>query len=92
MVSSSWADNKVVRHLDYRWECAKLDCDELDFFEIEFNSVIVKVEVFEIVDSLSSVDLFLDILLDWGNVCKPKVIRACYVLNVFSNSLELVHM
>jgi hypothetical protein len=74
MVSPSWADDKVVWCLDYRWEHAKLDCDKLDFFEIEFNLVVVQVEVLEIVDSSSGVDLFLNILLDRGDMCEPKVI------------------
>jgi hypothetical protein len=64
MVSSSWADNEAVWHLDYWWECAKLDCVKPNFLEVEFDSVIVKVEIFEIADSLSSMDLFFDILLN----------------------------
>jgi hypothetical protein len=75
MVSSSWADNEVMRHLDYRRECTELDRDKLNFLEIEFNLVVVKVKIFEIADSSSSADLFLNVLLDWGNVHEPKVIR-----------------
>jgi hypothetical protein len=74
MVSSSWTDDKAVRCLDYWQEHAELDCDKPNFLEIEFNSVIVKVEIFKIVDSLSGMDLFLDKLLDWGDVHEPKVI------------------
>ena len=76
MVSSFWADNKAVWHLDYWQKCAELDCDKPNFLEVEFNSVIVEVEIFKIMDSSSSTDLFLDILLDWGDVCKPEVIGA----------------
>ena len=76
MVSSSWANDKVVWHLDDRRERAELDCDEPNFLEVEFDSVVVEIKVFKVVDSLSSTDLFFDILLNWGNMHKPEVIRA----------------
>jgi hypothetical protein len=76
MMSSSRANDKAVQCLDKWQERAKLDCDELNFFEIEFDSVIVKVEIFKIVDSLSGADLFFNILLNRGNMCEPKVIGA----------------
>jgi hypothetical protein len=74
MVSSSWANNEAVWHLDYWWKHAKSDCDKPNFFEIEFDLVIIEVKVFEIVDSLSGMDLFFDVLLNQGNVYEPKVI------------------
>jgi hypothetical protein len=76
MVSSSWANYQAVWRLYDRQEHAELDCDESNFFEIEFDSVVVKVKIFKVADSSSSADLFLDVLLNWGNVCEPEVIRA----------------
>jgi hypothetical protein len=74
MVSSSWANDKVVWHLDDWWKHAKLDCDKSNFLEIEFNSVIVEIKVFEVADSSSGADLFFDILLNWGDMHEPEVI------------------
>jgi hypothetical protein len=76
VVSPSRANDKAVRHLDERWKHAELDCNELNFFEIEFNLVVVEVKIFKIADSLSSVDLFFNVLLDQGDVHEPKVIGA----------------
>ena len=59
---------------DWR-ECAKLDCDEPDFLEVEFDLVVVRIKVFEVADSLSGADLFLNILLNRGNMREPEVIR-----------------
>jgi hypothetical protein len=74
MVSSSWANDKAVWHLDYWWKCAELDCDKLNFLEIKFDLVVVEVEIFKIVDSSASADLFFDILLNWGDMCEPEVV------------------
>jgi hypothetical protein len=76
MVSSSWANDKAVWHLDDWRERAKLDRDKLDFFEIKFDSVVVKVEIFEVSDSSSGTDLFFDVLLNRGDVCEPEVVGA----------------
>jgi hypothetical protein len=76
MVSSSWANDKAVWCLDDWRERAELDRDEPNFFEVDLNSVVVKVEVLQIADSSSGADLFLDELLDQGNVRKPEVIGA----------------
>jgi hypothetical protein len=76
MVGSSWANDKAVWRLDYWWERAKLDCDESNFLEVEFNSVVVEVKIFKIADSLSGTDLFFDVLLNWGNMREPEVIGA----------------
>jgi hypothetical protein len=76
MVSSSWANDKAVWRLDDWRERAKLDRDEPNFFEVDLDSVVVKVEVFKIADSSSSADLFFDVLLDRGDVCEPEVIGA----------------
>jgi hypothetical protein len=65
-----------VWRLDDWWERAELDHDKPNFFEVDLDSVVVKVEVLKIADSSSGVDLFLDELLDWGNVRKPEVIGA----------------
>jgi hypothetical protein len=45
MVGSSWANDKVVWRLDDWRESTKLDRDKLDFLEIEFNSVVVKIKI-----------------------------------------------
>jgi hypothetical protein len=76
MVSSSWTNDKVVWCLDDWQKRAKLDGDEPNFLKVEFDSVVVKVKVFKIADSSSSADLFLDVLLDRGNVCEPEVVGA----------------
>jgi hypothetical protein len=76
MVSSSWANNKAVWHLDDWWERAKLDRDEPNFFEVDLDSVVVKIKIFEVADSSSGVNLFFDELLDRGNMCEPEVIGA----------------
>jgi hypothetical protein len=76
MVSSSWANDKAVWRLDNRQERAELDCDEPNFLEVEFNSVVVKIKIFEVADSLSGTDLFFDVLLDRGDVHEPEVIGA----------------
>jgi hypothetical protein len=75
MMGSSWANNKAVWHLDYWRERAKLDRDKSDFLEIEFDLVVVKIKIFKVMDSLSSTDLFFDILLNWGNMRESEVIR-----------------
>jgi hypothetical protein len=75
-VSSSWANDKAMQCLDYWWECAKLYCNKSNFLEVKFDSVIVEVKVFNVVDSSSGADLFLNVLLNRGNVCEPEVIRA----------------
>jgi hypothetical protein len=74
MVSSSWANDKAVWHLDDWRERAELDRNEPNFFEVDLDSVIVKVEVLQVADSSSGADLFLDELLDRGNVCEPEVV------------------
>jgi len=76
MVSSSWTNDKAVWRLDDWRERAKLDRDKPDFFEVEFDSVVVKVKIFKISDSSSGTDLFFDVLLDRGDVREPKVIGA----------------
>jgi hypothetical protein len=76
VVSPFQANDKAVQCLDEQQKHAKLDCDKPNFFEIEFDLVVVKVKIFKIVDSLSSVDLFFNVLLDWGDVHEPKVIGA----------------
>ena len=76
MVSSSWTNDKAVWRLDDWRERAKLDRDKPDFFEVEFNSVVVKVKIFKIADSSSGADLFFNILLNRGNVREPEVVRA----------------
>jgi hypothetical protein len=63
-----------------------LNCDKLNFLEVEFNLVVVKVEIFKIADSLSGMDLFFNVLLDWGNVHKPKVIRVAKQLKGIDRS------
>ena len=74
MMSSSWTNDKSVWGL-YNWrECAELDCDEPNFLEVEFDSVVVKIKIFEVVDSSSGADLFFDVLLDWGDVREPEMI------------------
>ena len=76
MVSPSWANNKTVWCLDEWRKRAELDCDEPNFLEVEFNSVVVKIKIFEVADSLSGTDLFFDVLLDRGDVHEPEVIGA----------------
>jgi hypothetical protein len=76
MVSSSWANDKVVWHLDDQQERAELDCDEPNFLEVEFDSVVVEIKVFKIADSSSGADLFFDVLLNRGNMHEPEVVRA----------------
>jgi hypothetical protein len=75
MIGSSWANDKAMWRLDDWWEHAELDRDKLDFLEIEFNSVVVEVKVFEVMNSLSGANLFFDILLNRGDVHEPEVIR-----------------
>jgi hypothetical protein len=53
-----------------------LDRNESDFFEVEFDLIIVEIKIFQITDSLSGTDLFFDILLNWGNMREPEVIGA----------------
>jgi hypothetical protein len=76
MMGSSWADDKAVQRLDDWWKRAELDCDEPNFLEVEFNSVVVKVKIFEVADSSSGTDLFFDILLNRGDVREPEMIGA----------------
>jgi hypothetical protein len=75
MVSSFWANDKAVWHLDDWRERAELDCGEPNFLEVEFDSVIVEIEILQVADSSSGADLFLNILLNWGDVHEPEVIR-----------------
>jgi hypothetical protein len=74
MVSSSWTNDKAVWHLDDWRERAKLDCDKLDFFEVKFDSVVVKVKIFKVLDSSSHTNLFFDVLLDRGNMREPEMV------------------
>jgi hypothetical protein len=74
MVSSSWANDKAVWRLDDWWERAKLDCDEPNFLEVEFDSVIVEIKIFKVSDSSSRANLFFDVLLNWGDMREPEVI------------------
>jgi hypothetical protein len=74
MMGSSRANNKAVWRLDEWRESTELDRDEPNFLEVEFDSIVVKVKIFKVADSSSGADLFLDILLDRGDVHEPEMI------------------
>jgi hypothetical protein len=71
----SWADNKAVRDSNNRREGAELNLTNTNFTETKFNSFIVEVKTLKVSKSSSLLNLILEVLLDGGDMLKPKTVR-----------------
>ena len=60
--------------MDDRREGAKLNLTKADFTKTEFDSVVVEVESFKVTETSSLLDLVLKVLLNGGDVFKPKTV------------------
>jgi hypothetical protein len=74
-VFPSWTDNKALRGLNDWWKGAKLNLTNANLTKTEFNLVVVEVKSFKVPEPSSLLNLVLEVLLDGGDVLKPKTVR-----------------
>jgi hypothetical protein len=74
-VFPSWADNKAVRDSNNWQEGTELNLTNTNFTETKLNSFVIEVKTLKVSKSSSLLDLVLEVLLDGGDMLKPKTVR-----------------